>query len=996
MLPAMWLSAQQYNFIRYSVAEGLPQSQVFSTFHDSKGYIWFGTQGGGLSRFDGEDFENYSTKDGLPSNYVQAIFEVQGAIWAGTQEGLCFFEGQGFQEVKLDDPQENRANAFSLQGDSSLWIGTNRGIFQYNPSRGIAEKVNLHPLLDELTVFSFFQGRNGLWVATQNGAWLIGADVFHLDSKQGLAGNDVRTFTYGPNAQLWIISFTGGITVLDEESLRPTAYINNEFLRRSQCVYTDPEGSIWVGTQDRGVARYSPADSTWIQITEEQGLPHNHVRSILSDRWGNTWIATSGGGMAKYLGQFFVHFNRNNGLNGNRVYALCEDQDNKLWLSISSNGLSYYDSLGFAPMLRDSGFLDVRAKTIFEDSESRLWIGTEGKGVALFDSTGMRRITSEDGLPSGWIRKIVEDTSGNIWVATHASGIGLIRQIDTSGVSIETIGRRQGLTDPIITTLKQDPQKKIWFGTRSGKVGLFNSTYVANTFGEDSGLPGTSIRSIAFNKQDQIWVGTANGVYYATLGKDSLVFSSLEAPWELYSQNIYLLIFDPDGNLWAGSERGVDKIFFNASGVIVDIQHFGPNEGFLGIETCQDAALTDHRGHLWFGTMNGLTRHIPSARSIQVAPPQIHFRGVSLFYQPLKETEFASWAIPSGGIKKGLSLPYKQNHLGFEFKAINLSDPQNIQYRWKLDGTEADWSPLSENESVHYSNLPPGDYSFSVQACSGEDNCSEPISASFSIQKPFWQLAWFRVSTLIFTLGLIGGIFGIRIRSIRRRERAKREQLEVANRLLQLEQKALQLQMNPHFIFNALNSIQFLVSKKDFQTARQEIGQFAKLMRVILSNSRKQEISLKEEIDTLERYLRMEQFCQRVDFDFDIQVDPNIDPDEISIPPMLIQPYVENAVIHGVSHLPEKGHIDIRFSLKEELLECEIKDNGVGRKRAAELRQSHSPGHQSTAMQVTEERLSALLAGQQVKPLQIEDLYHSDGTAAGTRVLVWIPAEVHF
>jgi sensor histidine kinase YesM len=213
---------------------------------------------------------------------------------------------------------------------------------------------------------------------------------------------------------------------------------------------------------------------------------------------------------------------------------------------------------------------------------------------------------------------------------------------------------------------------------------------------------------------------------------------------------------------------------------------------------------------------------------------------------------------------------------------------------------------------------------------------------------------------------------------------------------LQLEQKALQLQMNPHFIFNALNSIQALVATKDYSTARTQIGNFATLMRSILSNSRKQRITLQEEIDTLDQYLKMEQFCQRVGFDYEIIPPNNMDSEEVELPPMLLQPFVENSIIHGISHLESDGKITVEFQVHEKLLECRIIDNGVGRKKADEFRQSRKPGHQSVAMSVTKERLHALKDGMNYTPFKIKDILGRDGKILGTKVVVRMVLEVGF
>jgi len=193
-----------------------------------------------------------------------------------------------------------------------------------------------------------------------------------------------------------------------------------------------------------------------------------------------------------------------------------------------------------------------------------------------------------------------------------------------------------------------------------------------------------------------------------------------------------------------------------------------------------------------------------------------------------------------------------------------------------------------------------------------------------------------------------------------------------------------------------LNSIQSLVITNKTDIARDQIQNFASLMRGVLNNSKKTKISLQEEIHTLDKYLKTEQFCQAIPFDFEIKIPEGYDPDEIEIPPMMIQPFVENAVFHGVSHLNQKGKISVIFEIEKELLYCKIQDNGVGRKRASEINKSHKKGHQSTAINVTKQRLEALKKNQHYQSFTIEDILKENGEIGGTKVTLVMPLEVNF
>ena len=1028
LLVACGANAQQYDFRRYFVTEGLPQSQVFAAMQDSRGYMWFGTQGGGVCRFDGLDFQIFTDDDGLPSNYVNAVFQdSQHRIWVGTNEGLGWYNGATWQTAAGFTAQ---VFALNQTPDGQLLIGHGSGVAIYDS--GGLRNYPLEGFEKRPAVYSFFPSASGLWVGTNQGVWRSGKLVRRLTTAGGLPANVVRAIARASDGNLWLAT-PAGIVVVDENQLNVLATHQNPLLENALCLQADSEGKMWVGTANNGILIWSPADSTWTQIDEKQKFPHNNIRAFVRDNTGNMWAATSGGGVVRLTAQNFKHYDRSDGLVGDRVYAVMEDRSGRIWMSVSQNGLQMLDSSGVIhPFGRDSGYLNLKCKTIAEDEFGRIWVGTEGKGIAVFDSSGMHKCTKAQGLPGERVQKIVRAPSGGMWVAMADGGIAKVFLADSNSFSVKIIGGKKDLVGQQITAMVADSSGLLWYGTQTGKVGWWSQQLqLAKMYGQEKGLPSVPVRCIALDGRGNAWVGTkGEGIYFLQhKDSDNPRFSALQTSRPLSSNNIYLLQFDRAGNLWAGSENGVDKISFDATGTVAkSVEHFGKNEGFLGIETCQDAAICDHAGNLWFGTMNGLTKYAPSNRKFASSVPILHFEKTALLYKPLSETKYAKWAAENGGISDGLELPWDENHLGFEFRAIDLNRPDAVQYRWKLDGLpNAAWLPLSQQTSVNLAGLPPGQYTFWVQATSDGETFSEPLKASFSIQTPFWQKLWFQLAVGIALFGAIFLFAKNRIRHIRKTEQAKREKLEMQNHLLQLEQKALQLQMNPHFIFNALNSIQSLVSTGDAAAARQELSAFAKLMRSILNNSRKQTISLQEEADTLEQYLRIEQFCQQNKFEFSIQLPENVDAAEVELPPMLLQPFVENAVVHGVSHLQYAGKIEVEFRFNPTpdpspegrggvtyrdgtsrtplpvgegsgvgLLECHIRDNGVGREKAALLRQERRPGHTSVATEVTRERLEALKNGHDYASLEYLDITESEGKIIGTQVVVRLPANMNF
>ncbi|NJK85186.1 MAG: histidine kinase [Bacteroidales bacterium] len=305
-----------------------------------------------------------------------------------------------------------------------------------------------------------------------------------------------------------------------------------------------------------------------------------------------------------------------------------------------------------------------------------------------------------------------------------------------------------------------------------------------------------------------------------------------------------------------------------------------------------------------------------------------------------------------------------------------------------MEGFNSEWSPALKQREITFTNLPPGKYIFKVTACN-ENNLwnNQPASFTFQITPPLWQELWFKILAILVLIGFIWFIFSLRIRQIKTKNRIVREKLEMEKNIIHLEQEAARLQMNPHFIFNSLNSIQGFISINDAVQAKNYLSKFAKLMRLILENSREEFIPLQNEVDILRNYLELEKLSASHSFDFLIGISEEIDASHIMIPPMMIQPFVENAIIHGVKKKEGKGRIQIHFSLKgERVLLCEVTDDGVGRERSI----SANKTHKSTGIAVTRQRLEQYKIQTGVNTgIEIIDLKDP----CGTTVLLLLPYE---
>jgi ligand-binding sensor domain-containing protein len=992
--------SQQYNFRNLSVADGLAQSQVYAICEDSRGHLWFGTLGGGVSRYDGQTFTSFTEEDGLVNNYLRCIIEDrQGNLWFGTDEGVSKYDGRKFTSyTEKDGLCNNLVNAILQDAQGNYWFGTDEG----GLSRFDGKKFTTYTDKDGLPnkkVFCLYQHSDGyVWAGTEVGATKF--DPRKLDQKKifstyttksGLGGNTVRSITSDDQGNIWFGTYGGGISKYDGKNWRTYTLRDGLCNNTVHSIINAGRGKLWIGTAI-GVSRFDGEDFT--TFTEREGLCNNVIMCIAKDSWGNTWFGSSGGGVSRYDNERFVHFNEKSGKMGTWVYALHQDRKGNTWFCTSSGGVTMYDGMYYTHYTDNDGFTAGKAKCIHEDASGRLWFGTPGEGAFVFDGNSFRQFSRKDGLSGNFVNDITTDTLGNVWFATSGGGISCYNERTNE---FTRYSLKEGLSSNRVYSLFNDQRGTIWAGTSGKGISKLilpadsDSVITIINYPPNDDLGSNTIRAIQQDAKGTLFFASGGGGVIRYDGKSFLPITKKNG---ISSNNIYSLVFDNGDNLWIGTEKGLDKIIFGKNYTIEGIRHYSQSEGFVGIETSRNAAMRDSAGNLWFGTIYGATKYNPVQDMTNRTPPKTHITALRLFFDRIEQTAYGDSLSAWFPIPAKLTLPYDKNHLSFDFVGISLSNPEGVKYSWMLEGFDDDWSPPSTQRTMVYSNLSPGSYTFKVKACN-EDGIwnPQPRTFAFTITAPFWQTWWFRASVIGGAVLLMWAVFALRVRQVKRKNRVRLEKLELEKNILELEQKSLRLQMNPHFIFNSLNSIQGFISRNDTAQAKWYLSKFAKLMRQILEHSRETYIPLSNEVTLLQNYLTLEKLVLNDRLDFSVEVDEAIDQEILAIPPMIVQPYIENALRHGVGNKAEKGRITVKFSLEKDLLKCEVSDDGVGREKAALLKQTTGEeSHKSTAMAVTSERLERLTKETSANArIAITDLYDESNEACGTRVEIYMP-----
>ena len=342
--------------------------------------------------------------------------------------------------------------------------------------------------------------------------------------------------------------------------------------------------------------------------------------------------------------------------------------------------------------------------------------------------------------------------------------------------------------------------------------------------------------------------------------------------------------------------------------------------------------------------------------------------------------------------KKSLNLNHTENFFSLEFSALNPFAGDKTKFLYKLEGFDEDWRSTSNHRQAEYTNVPGGNYTFLLKAGNNEGIWNpKPYQLQINISIPWWESSWFYGSLILSGILVLYAFYRYRLNQLKSKQQV---QFEFNQKIAKVEMSALRAQMNPHFIFNCLNSIDYFIIQNDAEKASDYLNRFSRLIRLILQNSRSTKISLQDDLEALKLYIEMESLRFDDQFKYAVKVANDIDLQQIKVPPMLLQPYVENAIWHGLSNKYGKGKLDLKIDRKTNYLYCSIQDNGIGREAASKLRSKSTTRHKSFGMQIAKERLNLINQLEDEKGLvKIIDLIGKNGQANGTKVVLKIPIE---
>lgn len=978
--------SQNYVLKSYSVTEGLPQSQVYDVIEDHNGQLWMATRGGGVACFNGNDFKVFTTNDGLVNNFVSSLFQdSKQNVWIGTSNGVSQYNGIKFRNFFLEGNNFPVTVSSITEKKGNLFLGTSNGVYERRNKNFVNITQELE-LPGSSVTDVFFDPFGVLWVTHDKGVSKIDGELIEHYNGDELKGSYPQCLAQSESGELWCGTYGKGLFRFYGNTVKKIEVLDGLIVLD---ILADKDW-LWLSTLKNGVLKYNVVDGKTVRIQQADQMPTKNCRITFKDSWGSYWIGTSGGGVIKYALSPIKSFNEKDGLKGSYIYAVAASSDSGMWVSTGRKKLLKYKNGEFEEYGVERNIYSLKIKTILEDSKKRLWIGTEGEGLMMYENGKSKFFKSGQHLGSNFIKDIIEDRKGNIWVATSN---GITQFSPELKNRFQYSRKNKNIHYNRVNVLWEDRGGRIWYGTHGRGVGLINKEGYS-VLNMKNGLSSNIIRDLCEDKKGNLFIATAGmGIDMIPPYSENKTVLNLSLQNGLSSINIYNIFCDSNDVLWAGSDKGVDKIVMPESPKR-EINNYGFVEGFTGVENSSRAVDVDLLGNLWWGTINGLMKSSFTNQSTVDIQPKLSLESVNIFYKNIQGTKYEPNVL-NWYSANNLILDYKDNHIGFKLNGSDLKQPEGIKYTWKLDGGNGRWTPSSNQNEIFFSNLSPGNYIFQAKATNKNGVESDVLEFYFIVKAPFYYTLWFWSVVAFVVITSVVWYLKLRIQQVKLKAKEVNDRLRLEKEVLEMEQKALRLQMNPHFIFNALNAIQDQIRENNNKNARHSLMKFSKLMRQILEHSMEDRISIEQEVSLIENYLSIEKITRENSFEYEIQVNEEIDVEEEGIPPMLIQPFLENAIIHGIAAKKEVGKVMVNFTVQEEALIVEVIDNGIGRSKAKELKAQMDQQHKSVALDVIQNRLNNLSNAAVKSSYSIEDKIEG-GDIKGTIVRLTISRGVVF
>jgi len=744
--------AQKYTFSHYDIEDGLIESQVNNLALDQEHRLWMATFGGAC-RFDGKDFTSYTRQNGMPTNFINNVFvDKDNTVWFGTQSGLMKLVNKKLMAypvaVKL---KNNRVRSIVQDGAGTIWFIINNRLFKVSGNAG-KEGIIQDTIKEPLLCLAVDQGgrlyasvhQKGVYYRDK-GKWI--SLVSYPKNNRNFFVTKMQ-FDRTDKSRLLLLSFNGIYSVKDGV-LKPyqsqlVKGLKEPFLSMAQ----DSAANLWIGTNN-GAYCFDLKKQKSTHFVAVNGLSDNAITDIYNDADNNLWLASQGNGLYKYEGDRYVIFDRTQGLPDNEViWGIAKDRNNHILLGINGAGLFQYDGKKLTSVKLPKDHPDLKnVQCLYTDKNGLIWIGTDHAGLWTYDKGHFQMIKGSDYYA---INGITQDSNGQIWI-TAPSGCFYLENN-----TLERLDEFSNFSSSIVNAGKDS----IIAGTQDGVILAVNKKIVKN-FKLDAVRSSTVFSML--NYKGMLIIGTDDrGIFVWNKATGNVKnYSTRDG---LSSNTIYSLVTDDHDVIWAGTGRGANRFLFDEKSKTFTVKGNGSSKNPI-LESNQNAILYND-GKVWIGTTKGVVVYNTNIVPSEKTPPYIVIQSVKLMPQSGEKQS-------STTMSNGAKLSFSNRHLSIAFLGINLKDPANVSYRYKLRGLDTSYSLPVKNNVVDYPSLPAGNYTFEVKAIGmGSVPSVNTASFSFSITPPFYQTGTFRFLAILFFV-----LIGVSIQSYRHQVKINRQRI---------------------------------------------------------------------------------------------------------------------------------------------------------------------------------------------------------------------------
>lgn len=962
------LTAQDYSWKNYTVSDGLPQTQVISLMQDSDGLIWLGTKNG-FSIFDGIEFKNYSTKDGLEFDHIIDIEEhSKGEYLIHTTSGLNRM-AKGKITTVLSGLTIGRTVEV-LENESTLWLRMTKGeVILWKDGQTSTD----HPIFGLLHDGEILL--RAIAVADHK-------QLFFFTSQGRLLafdGKTIKTLLSAPHIKNVIQGEDGGLYGITADSLfhlennrfRPIAgsmqgFLVKRILSPGEFFFTDHKTIRYLFHYLDG---------------KIEKIPHtfSNANDVLIDHEGNLWVG-SDTGLWKRMSKAFHNYLDKPEENF-YTWTVLEDRNGDFIFG------SYQKQL---KKLHGDSFQTIPLRPERLEDAYAFYSGglTARNGDALINTSF--GILAYNGQSLRWFIKPHINDIVLYNFDDHARGRYLLATSNRGLVEIDYAGnltrvyndRLPGEHTELVTSVLRDKYDRIWISGKKGISIRENDRWRHLPDAKDSITIGAI--SMLMDSAQNIWLGSNDGLYFYDYEQLRKI-----AP-EIFNTQIGVLNMTNGNDLVIGAINGLGLIdmgsFYRSD--TATVRFFDRNSGFIGEECKHNSSFKDSDGNIWICTSNCVVKVIPEDLKVNQYPPKVYIKSISNARETMDWEDIDTHAHSTGE----LVLQRIRNNLRFNYHAISLTAPLGLRYQTMLAGYDKQWSVETTERYRSYTNLPHGRYTFKVKARNSDGVWAiDPAEISIFIQPAWHELLSVKIGGIVGAmLTMIGAGY---LFSERKRKRILHE-TQIEKNLARLQFRSIKGMIDPHFTFNAINSIASMMYRGEKEEAYGYFTKFSRLIRNLFEHAENATRSLKAELEFVKNYLEIEKMRFGDKFDFSIRVAEGLDVQR-EIPKLIVQIYVENAIKHGLMGRESGGTLEVIITTEQHALHICVRDNGIGRKKS----RATSDGKQSLGKgtHIIRDYFDLLNKFNDPKiSSETIDLYSDDGTAAGTEVRISIPNDFKF